>query len=146
MWFAILFFSTPCFSQPLSDDEALKLLGKCGKDAKEQLIEQKKLTSKFDRFVWGDLFHAEVHGKQGELESFVVDYDDACFLAQHKNEWLKIEYQLICQSLPDHGGYVPMNVITRITTKHANFKHGLKSSASNHDECEKLINKHTVQP
>jgi hypothetical protein len=144
--FATLLIPTISFSQPLSADDELKLLEKCTKGAKEDLIEKKKFTGKLDSFVWGDLFHSEVHGKNGERETFVSGYDDSCFLAQHKNEWLDIEYDLMCQSLPDHAGYVPANVITQIRVKNTDFKSWLKQSGDNDDKCEKLVEKFTRQP
>ena len=133
-------------ARPLTADEEMVLLQKCSKDAKEQLIEKKKISGKLDGFVWGDLFHSEVHSKEGEIENFVSGYDDACFLAQHKNEWLDIEYDLMCQSLPDHGGYVFANVITQVKSKITDYKSWLKQTGGSNEKCNKLVEKNTRQP
>jgi len=121
-------------------------LEKCTKDAKEELIESKKFTGMLDSFIWGDLFHSEVHGKNGEHESFVSGYDDSCFLVRHKNEWLDIEYDLMCQAIPGYGVYVPANVITQIKAKNIDFITWKKQSGGNNDKCEKLVEKYTRQP
>lgn len=149
VWFlltAIILFPSIAFSRPLSSDEELKILEICTKDAKEEVIQKKKqFTGKLEGFVWGDLFHSEVRNINGEIESFSSSRNDSCFLALHKDEWLDIRYELMCQVVPGYGQYVPANVITQIYAKKIDYLAWINRTGGNNDKCEKLVEKFTRQ-
>ncbi len=120
------------YSRPLSEEATNNLGDQCDKswvEKQDQILLKQQILGKLNYFEWGDLFHGIVRTKNGGEENFIANMDDSCFLAQHKQEWLKIEYNLVCYSLPDQGGIYPLNVITQIQTRNTDLKSWVKKLA-----------------
>ena len=129
-----------------SDNENLEEI--CRESTKEVIVNSKTFVGKLDKFIWGDYFHSQVKDTKGEIQNFFSGSDESCFMALHKGEELKIEYNVICQYFEYGGGYYPSQVITQITSKNANLKSWKKNFnySMDNDTCEKEVKKYTSEP
>ena len=123
------------------DDE--KLAEMCWKSTKEVIVSSKTFVGKLDSFIWGDYFHSQVKDKNGNIQSFFSNRYDSCFMALHKGEQLKIEYNVMCQYFEYGGGYYPSEAITQISTKKTNLKSWKKNF--DWDTCEKEVERYTLK-
>lgn len=128
------------------DEDKLEEL--CRNSTKEVIVTSKTFVGKLEGFVWGDYFHSQVKDKKGNMQSFFSDRDDSCFMALHKDEQLKIEYNVMCQYFEYGGGYYPSDVITQIKTKKTNLKSWKKNFnySRDNDTCEKKVRRYTHKP
>jgi len=139
---------TSQFNSVFANEDEEKLEELCRKSTKEVIVTSKTFVGKLDSFIWGDYFHSQVRDKKGEIQSFFSDSDDSCFMALHKGEQLKIEYNVICQYFEYGGGFYPSQVITQIKTKNSNLKTWKKNFnySRDNDTCKKEVERYTHEP
>ena len=131
-----------------ANEDEEKLEEMCRKSTKEVIVSSKTFVGKLDSFIWGDYLHSQVKDKKGNIQSFFSNRYDSCFMALHKGEQLKIEYNVMCQYFEYGGGYYPSEVITQIKAKNANLKSWKKNfnHSRDNDTCEKEVKRYTHEP
>ncbi len=121
----------------------------CSTRTNEEIISSKVFDGKFTGFIQGDYLHAEfIDNTKEPLDLFIQTTDTACFLALHKSEKLRIEYNEICQYFEYGSGIYPSEKITQIKAKKDNFKTWKQkfNLSRNYDACNQLVDKYTRIP
>ena len=90
-------------------------------DYPDKIITQKNITGRLVSYVYGDYPHISLNQNDGSDVDFFI-YNEACFLAKHREQLLEIKYQEVERYFVEGAGYYPANLILTIETKDGMYK------------------------
>ena len=90
-------------------------------DYPDKIIAEKNITGRLVSYVYGDYPHVSLTPNNGNDVDFFI-YDEACFLAKHRDKLLEIKYQAVERFFVEGAGYYPANLILTIETKDGMYK------------------------
>jgi hypothetical protein len=103
----------------------------------DRIIQSKKVQGRFIKSIWGDYLYSFVGTKSGEIQ-FMINSDESCFLRQHRQSELSIDYDIVDRYIPQASGYGHYNIIRNVQSKKTNLATWLKSVTKKElDQCEK---------
>lgn len=87
----------------------------------DRIVASKKLTGHLRELIWGDYFYAKISTQTGENILFFIDENQDCFLREHQQIRLAIEYDVVERYLPQPQRYHQVNIIRAIATNRTNL-------------------------
>jgi hypothetical protein len=103
----------------------------------DRIIQSKKVKGRFIKSIWGDYFYSFVGTTAGEIR-FMINSDESCFLRQHRQSELSIDYDIVDRYIPQASSYGHYNIIRNVQSKKTNLATWLKSVTKKElDQCEK---------
>jgi hypothetical protein len=103
----------------------------------DRVIQSKKVQGRFIKSIWGDYLYSFVGTKSGEIR-FMINSDESCFLRQHRQSELSIDYDVVDRYIPQASSYGHYNIIRNVQSKKTNLATWLKSVTKKElDQCEK---------
>jgi hypothetical protein len=102
----------------------------------DRIIQSKKVQGRFIKSIWGDYLYSFVGTKSGEIR-FMINSDESCFLRQHRQEELSIDYDIVDRYIPQASGYGQVNIIRNVQSKTTNLATWQKSVTEKElNQCE----------
>ncbi len=96
----------------------------------DQVFASQAITGRFIGLVEGDYFYAKIRTAGGE-KTFLIDSNEHCFLQQHRQESLKINYDVVDRYTPQLNGYRRVNIIRNIISRRTNLQKWRWTAARN---------------
>jgi hypothetical protein len=87
----------------------------------DKIVATKMIRGRFVSIVQGDYFYAKIKTASG-VKTFLIDGNESCFLQQHPQESLRIDYDVVDRYTPELNGYRRINIIRNITSRLNNLQ------------------------